>query len=317
MIRAFAAGETGLSQTDEIDAAIWLDLAEPTEAERAETGRLIGFQIPSRADQDEIEQSSRLYLDNGAPVMTILLPARSGAEAAEMGPVTFIITERRLVTVRHHHPRPFETFPSRAAKASPGCGSPERLALGLLEEIIDRLADITENVGREIDALSRAVFRPVSGADQDLKETLRRIGANDALVMHLRESLMTLERMLGFMVSVIEARHGADGELGGVLEGQLRDVKTIVEQANFLTQKTGLLLDATLGLISIEQNGIIKIFSVVAVIFLPPTLIASIYGMNFAHMPELEFAWAYPGALVLMLVSAVLPLIWFRWKGWF
>lgn len=317
MIRAFRIEENGLAPAgDDLAAASWLDLLEPTDAERAETSALIGLQVPSRADQEEIEQSSRLYLEDGAPVMTALLPSRSGADITEIKPVTFILTCDRLVTVRHHTPRTFETYPSRAGKATLRMRNVEHLALGLLEDIIDRMADVTENVGREIDALSRSVFRPEANASTDLQAILRRIGAQDALVMHLRESLLTLERMLGFLMPVMDARKSVR-DAKGVVESQLRDVRTISEQANFLTQKTGLLLDATLGLINIEQNAIIKIFSVAAVVFLPPTLIASIYGMNFTYMPELGWRFGYPWALGLMLLSAVLPLIYFRRRGWF
>jgi magnesium transporter len=246
----------------------------------------------------------------------VLLPARSGADAAEIRPVTFILTGDRLVTLRHHTPRPFDSYPPRAGRASLGCRTVERLGLGLLEDIIDRLADITENVGREIDALSQSVFRPRDAAAEDLQSVLRQIGATDALVMHLRESLLTLERMLGFLTPVIETRK-IDREVRAMIKSHLRDVRTIAEQANFLMQKTNLLLDATLGLISIQQNAIIKIFSVAAVVFLPPTLVASIYGMNFAYMPELGWRYGYAWALGLMVFSAVIPLIYFRRKGWF
>lgn len=318
MIRAFRIVDNGLVPSeDDLSAASWLDLLEPSDAEREQVSTLIGLEVPRREDQEEIELSSRLYLDRGVPVMTVLLPARSGAEATEVSPVTFILTAERLVTVRQHSPRPFETYPPRAGRASLGCRTVERLGLGLLEDIIDRLADITEQVGRDIDAMSRSIFRPGDAAATDLQPVLREIGAKDALVMHLRESLLTMERMLGFLMPVIEAREGVSREVRGMVESQLRDVKTIAEQANFLMQKTGLLLDATLGLINIQQNAIIKIFSVVAVIFLPPTLIASIYGMNFEYMPELSWRFGYPMALGLMVLSAVGPLLFFRRKGWF
>jgi magnesium transporter len=317
MIRAFRIEGNGLAPSEgDLAAASWLDLLAPTEDERGQISRLLGLEVPSRADQEEIEQSSRLYLENGVPVMTVLLPARSGAQATEIQPVTFIMAADRLVTIRHHSPRPFETYPQRAGRASLGCRTVEQMALGLLEDIIDRLADITENVGREIDALSRSVFHPEPTARSDLQAILREIGAKDALVMHLRESLLTLERMLGFLVPVMEARK-AGRDVKGTLKSQLRDVRTIAEQASFLMQKTGLLLEATLGLINIEQNGIIKIFSVAAVVFLPPTLIASIYGMNFRHMPELDWWLGYPMALGAMVVSAVVPLVYFKRKGWF
>ncbi len=319
MIKAYRIHGNGLVPEDrtEFAQAAWIDMLEPTDAERTEVSASIGVDVPSRADQEEIEQSSRLYLENGTPVTTVLLPARSGEGATEIGPVTFILTADRLVTVRHHSPRPFETYPARAGRAALGCHNVEQLMLGLVEDIIDRLADITEQAGRDIDALSKTVFQPEAAEKTDLQSVLRQIGAKDAMVMHLRESLLTMERMLGFLMPVMEARKSAGRELRGMVKTQLRDVHTITEQAAFLVQKTGLLLDATLGLINIEQNAIIKIFSVAAVVFLPPTLIASIYGMNFQHMPELDESYGYPLALGAMVLSAVIPLAYFKRKGWF
>jgi magnesium transporter len=319
MIKTYRIQGNGLvaDEATELAQAAWIDMLEPTDAERREVSASIGVEVPSRADQEEIEQSSRLYIENGVPVTTVLLPSRSGEGATQIGPVTFILTADRLVTVRHQSPRPFETYPTRAGRAALGCHNTEQLMLGLIEDIIDRLADITEQAGRDIDALSKTVFQPDAAAKTDLQSVLRQIGARDAMVMHLRESLLTMERMLGFLLPVMEARKAAGRELRGMVKTQLRDVHTITEQAAFLVQKTGLLLDATLGLINIEQSGIIKIFSVAAVVFLPPTLIASIYGMNFAHMPELDWWFGYPMAVGAMVLSAVIPLAYFKRKGWF
>lgn len=232
-----------------------------------------------------------------------------------MAPVTFILLEDRLVTARHHNPLPFETYPGGAGEVLRGSHSIERLMLGLVAEIIERLADITEHLGREIDLLSREVFRPGASGDTDLPKMLRSIGGLDGSVLHLRESLLTVERMLGFLMPVIAGRK--KGDLRVLVDTAMRDVKTIAEQTDFLSQKTSLLLSATLGLINVEQNSIIKVLSVAAVVFLPPTLIATIYGMNFANMPELAWPFAYPAALIAMAVSAILPVLYFRWRGWF
>lgn len=315
MIRAFHLVAGGLAEGAE-DGAVWLDLVAPDDDERARVAERVGVAIPTRADQEEIEQSSRLYMVEGVPVMTALLPSGVEGLRADLEPASFILTADRLVTLRHHAPRPFETYPARAAQATLDARSAETVCLGLLEAIVDRLADETEHAGREIDALSRASFAPAPGARPDHQATLRAIGRADGLVMQLRESLLTLERMLGFLLPVLEQRHSGR-DLRGVARSFLRDVRTIAEQAGFLQQKTGMLLDATLGLINIEQAAIIKIFSVVAVIFLPPTLIASIYGMNFAVMPELGWRFGYPMALGLMVASAVAALVIFRRKGWF
>jgi magnesium transporter len=317
MITAYARDGEGLRALSGGDATapVWIDLFQPDDTELALVSGRAGIDLPTRADQEEIEQSSRLYLEDGVPVMTALLPARSGTEAMQMGPVTFVLRPSQLITIRHHAPRPFETFPPRAEKASLGCATAEALLVGLLEEIIDRLADITEHSGREIDAISRRVFGPGKMTTEEHRAALREIGAADTQVMHLRESLMTLERVLGFLMPVLDTLRAAKS-LRAMLKTHYRDVRTIAEHASYLQQKTALLLDATLGMINIEQNAIIKIFSVVAVAFLPPTLVASIYGMNFTHMPELDWPWGYPLALGIMVLSAAVPLWFFKRRGW-
>jgi magnesium transporter len=248
-----------------------------------------GIDLPTRADQEEIEQSSRLYLEDGAPVMTALVPSRTDTEAMQVGPVSFVLRADLLITIRHSTPRPFETYPARAGKSSLGCATPEAVLLGLLEEIIDRLADITEQTGREIDAISRRLFGKEKLSTEDHRAALRQIGSADTRVMQLRESLNTLERALGFLVPVFEKMRTPKA-LRAMLKTHYRDAHAIAEHASFLQQKTSLLLDATLGMINIEQNAIIKIFSVAAVAFLPP--------------------------IALMVLSAAVPLWYFRRRGW-
>lgn len=316
MITGYALDEGCLRAGEDLRAAVWVDLLAPGEAERAEIAALVGVTVPTLEDQLEIELSSRLYVEHGAAVMTALLPAHTKEQQAEIGPVTFILTRERLVTVRPHDPRPFATFPPRADRAALPCCSPESVLLGLTEEIIGRLADLTEYGGRKIESLSNQIFRPVGDERPDLKARLHKLGWRDELVTHVRDSLVSLERLLVFLGPILEARD-PDGAATTALNVQLRDIRTISEQAGLLHQKLGFLLDATLGLISIEQNAIIKIFSIVAVVFLPPTLVASIYGMNFADMPELGWHLGYPLALLAMAVSAAIPLIYFKRKGWF
>jgi len=317
MITAYMReGEGVRPQEDGSEAEpIWIDMFRPDGEELALMSARLGFDLPTKADQEEIEQSSRLYLEDGIPVMTALLPSRTGTEEMLVGPVTFILRQGQLVTVRHTVPRPFETFPARAGKSSLGCATAEALLVGLLEEIIDRLADLTEQNGREIDAISRRVFGPAKLSTEDHRAALREIGVADTRVMQLRESLMTLERVLGFLVPVFDKLRSAKA-LRAMLKTHYRDAHTISEHASYLQQKTSLLLDATLGMINIDQNAIIKIFSVVAVAFLPPTLVASSYGMNFVNMPELEWTYGYPMAIGLMVLSAVVPLWFFRRRGW-
>ena len=211
-------------------AAVWTDLEAPEADVLARLSAQYGMQLPTREDQQEIEQSSRLYLDNGVPVMTVLLPARSGEGEMQIEPASFVLFDDRLVTIRHHDPRPFTTFPGKAGTTPHGVVTPDAVMIGLLEEIIDRLADITEQSGREIDRTAKRIFGSETLRTEEYRTALREIGRADGRVMQLRESLMTIERMLGFLGPVLEGRKTGK-PLRGALKSQYRDVRTIAEQA--------------------------------------------------------------------------------------
>jgi magnesium transporter len=267
---------------------------------------------------EEIEISSRLYYEDGAAYMTAILPARTDADLPEMSPVTFALSGNVLVTVRYHEPQAFRTFSMRAEKVSMGCESAESVLIALLEVIIDRLADVLERAGRDIDGISHEVFQRPAGAkakSRDFQKVLEEIGLKGDLTSNVRDSLATLQRMFGFLGQYTLERKSVR-DVRSRLKTLTRDGNSLTDHAGFLTQKITFLLDATLGMISIEQNATIKIFSVAAVVFLPPTLIASIYGMNFAHMPEVDWLLGYPFALGLMVASAVLPYLYFKRRDW-
>jgi magnesium transporter len=190
--------------------------------------------------------------------------------------------------------------------------------LALLDAIVDRLADLLEGGGREIEAISRSIFRHVpDGARRgpDFRSILEQIGRQGDLVSNVADSLVTVERLVAFLTLVSEKRTTSK-ESRVRMKSLARDTRFLAGHAGSLSQKVTFLLDATLGMISIEQNAIIKIFSVAAVIFLPPTLVASIYGMNFHVMPELDWLFGYPFALGLMVLSAVLSYWVFKRQGW-
>jgi magnesium transporter len=309
MIKAFVADNDRLRVVDDLFAnkerVVWIDLLSPTKDEEDSVEQLIGVGIPTREEMEEIEISSRLYAENGAYVMTATLPAQADGDRPEMLPVTFVLAGTRLVTVRYHEPRAFQTFPLRAEKADMGCTSGETILISLLEAIVDRLADVLERASREVVDISHDIFqsteKKASKRDRDFQEILQRIGSKEDLVSKIQDSLLTLQRLSG-----VRAR----------VKTLSRDVISLSDHASFQTQKITFLLDATLGMINIQQNAIIKIVSVAAVVFLPPTLVASVYGMNFEIMPELKWFIGYPMALGLMVVSAVLPFWFFRRKGW-
>jgi len=322
MIRAFVSENDRLRRVDDaltrLAEAVWVDLVSPTVEEEAEVERRLGVDIPTREEMEEIEVSSRLYYEEGAAFMTATLPARTETDDLSMAPVTFVLAGERLITVRYHEPRAFHTFPQRAEKVNMGCVNGEAVLIALLEAAVDRLADILERVQRDIDAISRAIFqhpeaRRVESAG--LHQLLREIGRKGDFTSNIRDSLLTLQRVAGFLGQVtIQRKSYKDARMR--VKTLARDIQSLTDHSAFLSQKTTFLLDATLGVINIQQNDIIKIFSIAAVVFLPPTLIASIYGMNFVHMPELKWPFGYPFAFVVMLASAVAPYWYFKRRGW-
>lgn len=320
MLRAYLAdGDRLADATDAMDdRAIWCDLMNPTQGELDAFAARLGVELPTREDMEEIEHSSRLYVENGIAFMTATLPEGADSDDPHLAPVTFVITPDRLLTIRHHEPRAFVTFPDQAHKSPVPCSSPEGILLGLLDAVTDRLADVLERAKREIDGLSREIFRrseTPQAKSKSFQQTLEQIGRKGDFLSKIRESLTSLERLIGFLNQVTNQR-GADKDVRANVKTVGRDVHSLIEYSDFLGSKVTLLLDATLGMINIEQSGIIKIFSVAAVVFLPPTLIASIYGMNFEVMPELGWRFGYPFALLLMVLAAILPYQYFKRQGW-
>jgi len=295
--------------------ALWIDLLQPTDAERQSVGALLGLEMPTHSDMEEIEVSSRLYNEAGATFMTVLILANSETEQPTADVVTFVLAKDKMVTIRYFDPQPFRTFHARCERGT-AARKPELLLVALLDVIVDRMADILEHVSNDIEATSRAIFDPgARGVDTKLfQDVLRRLGRKNDLAGKLRESSLTISRMLSFLTQQVEDRR--DVEVRGHIRTLVRDIQSLQDHSSYLSGKLSYLLDATLGLINIDQNNIIKIMSVAAMVFLPPTLIASIYGMNFKAMPELDWSWGYPISIALMVVSAVVPYFWFKRRGW-
>ncbi len=302
--------------------AVWIDLFEPTREEEVLVEMTLGFQVPTREEMAEIEPSSRFYQEGGSVFLTANVMSGIDAGDPVSTPVSFVLAPRHLVTVRYADPRPFRSFANHIALNPMMCGSAAMTLIGLLDAIVDRLADTLEVVQADIDRTSRAVFRrdKVAGrrrarmSNQMLHELMLRIGDDQDLLAKTRDSLNSMGRLMRYLALPAYIRE--DAELREHVKGLGRDVSSLIEHSAFLSTNISFMLDASLGLINIEQNAIIKIFSVAAVIFLPPTLVASVYGMNFDHMPELRWLFGYPYALAMMAMSAVLPYLFFKRKGW-
>ncbi|WP_457810961.1 magnesium transporter CorA family protein [Sinorhizobium meliloti] len=300
---------------------IWFDLVNPTPEEDRSVERILGIWIPTRDEMEDIELSARLYQEDGAEFMTITALTNLDSEEPVKTPITFILKGPSLVTVRYADPKPFSAFVTRAQKPSAfPCVTGELTMLGLLESIIDRMADVLERIGNEIDGISREVFRSkVANATKktrDLQSVIEQIGQKGDLLTAARESLVSISRLVAYHAALESPNRRLSKETRQRIKLLQRDSSSLGDHAAFLSGKINFLLDATLGLINLEQNQIIKIFSVAAVVFLPPTLVASIYGMNFDVMPELKWQIGYPFAIGLMILSAVMPFLYFKRRGW-
>ncbi len=300
------------------DNAIWFDLLNPTQGEDKLLERHLGIAVPTREEMQEIEVTSRLYVENGARYMTATLMSQADTDTPKTTPVTFIISGHRLVTVRYDEPRPFSIVSIRLARLCPASATGETVMMELLDAVIDRAADILERIGSEVDNVSHQIFEPEdSGAAGSRRyyDILKAIGRKGDLTSKVRESLVSIGRLLLFLANEADITRWAK-EMRAQLKGMQRDVQSLSDHVNYLSNKITFLLDATLGMVSLEQNNIIKIFSVAAVVLLPPSLVGTIYGMNFKHMPEIEWQYGYPLALLLILLAAVLPYYFFKWKKW-
>ncbi|WP_377295966.1 magnesium transporter CorA family protein [Rhizobium sp. SGZ-381] len=303
----------GQSLTSDI---VWIDLVAPSHEEDRLVEDLLGIEVPTRDDLKDIEPSSRLYVEKDAVFMTASLVFKADTHNPQITDVAFILAGGRLVTVRYAEPKSFNLFIAALGRAPDETCDGRMLLAHLIETIADRTAEILETVVARVDQLSNDIFR---GRDERrppkfLEHKLAEIAECHRLVGKVRDSLSSLSRVLSFLLNVPAVQE--DTKVVSLCATVVKDVATLSEHAAFIAGNIAFLLDASLGLINVEQNAIIKIFSIASVVFLPPTLVASVYGMNFRAMPELDWTFGYPMALVGMLISAIVPFYFFRWKGW-
>ena len=307
-----------LSDADAIPPdALWIDMLSPTNEERRKVSTLAGMEMPTRADMEEIEVSSRLYQEDGGIFLTALVLSNTETDNPVADVVSFVLTQDKLITIRYIDPQPFKTFAARCERGSPIPPRAEMVLMYLLDVIVDRMADVLERAGAEIEVVSKEIFQPHEGVimqSKDFQNVLRRLGRKHDLTGKMRESLLSVSRVLSFLTPAMEGK--PNKEVRTHIKTLTRDVQSLQDHTTFLGGKLNYLLDATLGLINIDQNNIIKIMSVAAIVFLPPTLLASIWGMNFHAMPELSSEIGYPIALVMIVISGILPYVWFKRRGW-
>lgn len=298
--------------------SVWIDLLNPTAEDETLIERALGVDIPTKDEVREIEASSRFYEEDGATFMTTFIVHFPDNTTPATSTVTFVLKDHRLVTVRYVEPRAFPMFIARAEKGGVACTTGGALMMGLIETLIMRTADVIERIQDDVDKLTQNVFN-LNAARRDssrrLDVLLKQTGKEGDLVSRVLESATSLDRTMHFFRDAARER-AFDPRVLSRIDVAQRDIQSLMEHTRFLTNRISFLLEATLGMISTEQNQIIKLFSVMAVMLMPPTLVASIYGMNFRHMPELEWPYGYPLALGAMVLAAVIPYLYFRRKGW-
>ena len=315
--------------------APWLDLLDPTQAEREAAERLTGLRVPSRDAVAEIESSSRLYTEDGVLYASMPFSFLGPDGRSQLAPVGFVLSDRHLLTLRYAALPAFDVFADRFAQGgSPdgaGAGQPDgatqpgdatrsaAIFVGLAETIVDRVADVLERVAGELDSLSASTFasdKPHANArrtDRRLRSILTSVGRCGGRLGNLRDSVLSLGRIAAF------AEQGC-GRWAPHLKDRLvtlrQDIASLNDYEQQLNAKNSFLLDAVLGFINIEQNNSVKVLTVVSVVGIPPTFVVGLYGMNFKNMPEYDWTYGYPYAWALILLSVVVPLVWFRVKGW-
>src|SRR3984893_1774781 len=303
---------------------VWLDLLKPEASEIAFVEKTTGLAVPTLDELSEIESSSRLRARDKALYLSVPLIYRPEPDQPLSTPVGFVLTRDQLITVRFAELPSFAGFADRTISSDSPRVTSAGIFTELFEAIVDRLADVLEHSASELDSLSHRLFRagpagPLrrrrSIGEADLRVILRRVGHNGDLTSKIRDSLLGIARIVPFVLTL--AADWLPHELKPRLETLRQDIASLNDYDAHLLNKVQLLLDGTLGLINIDQTNIIKVLTIVSVVGVPPTLVASMYGMNFKHMPELDWAWGYPYGLALIALSAILPLLWFKWRGWF
>ena len=318
MLNRYALQGSGLvSQPNAaLSDTLWIDLFEPTPEEERAVEAECGIDVPTREEMLEIETSNRLYEEEGAVYLTFTIVTRLDTDLPQNSQVTFILKDGRLITNRYADPLPFRRFISYAERHGPSCTTGSAVLAGLIEAIINRVADVIERVSADLDSISAEVFtRPTKRRrGRDFQVVLERIGQSGELIGKTRESLVSLGRALAFVQQATSVNLASDVRTR--LRTQSRDVIAMSDHASFLGNNVSFILDATLGMVSIDQNNILKIFSVVTVFLLPPSVIGAIYGMNFDHIPWAHESWGFMAALGLMLASALVPYLFFKRRRW-
>jgi magnesium transporter len=298
--------------------AAWVDLVDPTAAERSAFEQAFVLRVPTKEQLVEIETTSRLRIENEALYLTAPLIFASDDEPWIVIPTGFVLSQHVLLTVRFAKSAAFDAVIAELG-ASAQC-TPALAFVRLIEVLVDRLADLLEASSRDLDDASHVIFRPdapppkLSRETAQLRRLMIRTGRTSERMARIQYTLVCLDRMAKFTVE--RGREWLARDLANRLQIASSDIASLVQFTEGLVSRVQLLQDAATGIINIDQNDVMKVLTIASVVGIPPVLVAGIYGMNFKGMPEYDWSWGYPYALALIVVTALLPLIWFKWKDW-
>lgn len=316
MLSIYPQGKTSQAK------AIWLDLSSPEPDEIAKVEKLAGVAVPNRESLSEIESTSRLRARGGVLFMSVPMVTHVEGGGPQSAPIGFVLSRERLITVRFTALQPFDAVAARFDESGQRPASSLEVFIELCEGMVDRLADALEHTAADLRELSTTAFHvPDIKANKAIRSNkliraqLRQVGRMGDHLSEKRDALLALGRAIDFACAA--AADWADEQLASRMNGLKLDVASLDDYEVHLSDKVQFLLDAMVGLIGIAQNDIFKILTIVSIVGIPPTLIAGIYGMNFKYMPEYDWAFGYPYGLALIALSAIIPLAWFKWRGWF
>jgi magnesium transporter len=300
-----------------LPAAAWVDLVNPTGAEISAFEQAFGLRVPTQEKLSEIEATSRLRAEHDALYLTAPLIFAAENEPWILAPTGFVLSKRVLMTVRYAKSAAFDAIIKELSEAQKF--EPSLAFVRLLEELVDRMADLLEATGRDLDDASHLIFRQESRSKLShetalLRRLMMRTGRTSERMSRIQYTLVCLDRMAKFTVE--QGREWIAREIANRLQTVSSDIASLIRFTEGLISRVQLLQDAATGIINIDQNEVMKVLTIASVVGIPPVLVVGIYGMNFKDMPELNWTWGYPYALALVVVTALLPLIWFKWKDW-
>ena len=311
MLRAFPD-----TPDNSLTGACWIDIVDPIPAEIAAFEKTFGLRVPAKEEVSEIETTSRLRVEHGALYMSAPLILATGDEPWIVAPTGFVLSKTALLTVRFVQSAIFDSV---RKELNVGPLAPTVIYVCVLEELVDHVADLLEASSQALDDASHLIFRRenlrrLSRESSLLRQLLVRTGRTSERMAHITYTLVCLDRMAKFTIE--RGREWLEPEQISRLQSVSADIASLEQYAEGLVNRIQLLQDAATGIINVAQNEVMKILTIASVAGIPPVLVAGIYGMNFKNMPELNWAWGYPFALMLIVLTTLVPLIWFKWKDW-